>query len=261
LQLPPDYLDFFPKGGTVSWLNYLAAWITIGLGSIPGQDIYQRVMSSRNERVAVASAWLAGLLYLTVGMLPLLLATYLRVYQPDLVFGSEDPQRAIPEFVLSSMPPWVALLFLGALFSAVLSTASGGLLAPAAIVSENLIGARLPKYRNGAVPLWLTRVCVLGIALLSLLLGGWQGNIHHLVAESSALSLVSLFAILTLGLFARRAPSPLAALASMVSGMLVYGLARWVATDINPLIYGFVSSWLAIWTVGFWTPKQATVSQ
>src|SRR5690606_26046438 len=40
-----ESFQFFPDSGFDSWINYFGAWIIIGLGSIPSQDIYQRVMS------------------------------------------------------------------------------------------------------------------------------------------------------------------------------------------------------------------------
>lgn len=54
-NLPPDFFQLTPKlrAGSVEWINYFALWITIGLGSIPQQDVFQRVMSSKSEQVAV----------------------------------------------------------------------------------------------------------------------------------------------------------------------------------------------------------------
>lgn len=42
---------------------YIAAWMTIGLGSIPQQDIFQRVMASKSEKVAVYSSLLGSFLF------------------------------------------------------------------------------------------------------------------------------------------------------------------------------------------------------
>ncbi|MFZ5659129.1 MAG: sodium:solute symporter family transporter [Pseudomonadota bacterium] len=58
-ELPADTLRFTPEPRLRDILLYLTAWITIGLGSIPGQDVFQRLMSSRSARVAVWSALLA----------------------------------------------------------------------------------------------------------------------------------------------------------------------------------------------------------
>ncbi|EMY13002.1 transporter, SSS family [Leptospira weilii str. Ecochallenge] len=68
----PGFFRFFPEMNSKSILMYVAAWMTIGLGSIPQQDIFQRVMASKSERVAVYSSLLGSFFYLSVAFLPLL---------------------------------------------------------------------------------------------------------------------------------------------------------------------------------------------
>ncbi|NBQ82286.1 MAG: hypothetical protein EBU09_10530 [Betaproteobacteria bacterium] len=58
------------------------------------------------------------------------------------LFESEDArevQRILPDLILSKTPLWAQALFFGALLSAILSTASGALLAPTALFTENVI--------------------------------------------------------------------------------------------------------------------------
>jgi Na+/proline symporter len=52
-QQPPGFFRFIPKENTwVDWLTYSAAWMTIGLGSIPQQAIFLRVMSGKSAKSA-----------------------------------------------------------------------------------------------------------------------------------------------------------------------------------------------------------------
>jgi Na+/proline symporter len=241
----------------VAWLNYLAAWITIGLGSIPGQDVYQRVMSAKSERVAVSSAWVAGVLYITVGLMPLALAAYIRAYHPQLVLGEGvDAQTAIPLFLVETLPPWLSLLFLGALLSAILSTGSGGLLAPSAILSENLLPKLLPKAYVDTHHLRLARYSVLGMAVVSLAMAVGSQSIHDLAQEASAISLVSLFAILVSGLFFRRKPSSFAAMCAIVAGFGCWLSAKGLATEVNPILYGLGASWAALFVGNWLVPRR-----
>ena len=69
-QIPSSRFDFYPRGDAASWLAYARDWLVIGLGNLAGQDLIQRSLSSRDEKVAYRSAYLAGLLYITVGLLP-----------------------------------------------------------------------------------------------------------------------------------------------------------------------------------------------
>src|SRR6195256_5687862 len=52
--------DFWPKGGLKEWLAFGTAFFTLAIGSIPQQDIFQRVTSAKNERTAGAGSPLGG---------------------------------------------------------------------------------------------------------------------------------------------------------------------------------------------------------
>jgi solute:Na+ symporter, SSS family len=244
--MPTGYFRFTPEGHTPTvWLNYFAAWITIGLGSIPQQDVFQRINAAKSERVAVRGAYLGAVLYLTVGMIPLFIAMYARTLEPSLLAG--DPQQLIIRFIMDKTPLLVQLMFIGALISAIMSTASGAMIAPAAILSENVFG-RKAKLGNLS-HLWVSRLAVLLVALASLTLALSRENIYELVGESSALSLVSLFVPFCFGLVLRR-HSSVAAIVSMVMGLVAWQLASISETDLNPLLYGLLAS-LVGFGIGF----------
>lgn len=237
--LPDDFMRFVPADGdAVSWLNYVGLWITIGLGSIPQQDVFQRVMSAKSERVAVAASLSAGLLYLTVAFMPLLLALYARHLYPELL--QQDAQLLVPGLILRSSSLLVQVLFFGALLSAIISTASGGILAPASILSENMLRPLLQNMTDAKL-LRLSRLSVLVVAAVSLAMALMRSNIYELVSESSALSLVSLFVPLVAGMFWRKTSSA-AAIASMLAGMGIWLLALYIDTEINPMLYGLAAS-------------------
>ena len=237
--LPDGFMRFVPVGrDAVSWLNYLGLWITIGLGYIPQQDVFQRVMSAKSERVAVAASISAGVLYLTVAFMPLLLALYARHLHPELL--QQDAQLLVPGLILRSSSLLLQALFFGALLSAIISTASGGILAPASILSENMLRPLL-KDMTDARLLRLSRLSVLVVAAVSLAMALMRSNIYELVSESSALSLVSLFVPLVAGMFWRKTSSA-AAIASMLAGMGTWLLALYLGTEINPMLYGLAAS-------------------
>ena len=241
--LPNGFFNFTPEQkGATNWLNYLAMWITIGLGSIPQQDVFQRVMSAKSERVAVWSSYAAALLYLTVAFLPLVLTLYARILYPEFLHG--DTQLLLPHFIMQTSSPLVQVLFFGALISAIISTASGAILAPAAILSENIFK---PFYKNitDTQLLRLSRACVLLVSVVSLVLASMKSNIFELVSSSSALSLVSLFVPLVAGMV-HKPVSPKAAILSMLSGMFCWLLTLYLETEIEPIIYGLAGSILGL---------------
>jgi solute:Na+ symporter, SSS family len=236
VNAPEGFFRFYPEADAVDSLNYFAAWITIGLGSIAGQDIFQRVMASRSEKVAVRAAFISGMMYLTVAMIPLLLALAARTLAPDLLGDHSDSQFVIPGLISRYTSPFVQILLFGALLSAVLSTASSALLAPAAILGENIIKPRLKNISDKQL-LWISRFSVIIISAIALFMALSRGNIYELVGEAASVGLVSLFVPLTAGLFWKSANTT-GAVASIFSGLAVWLLASWINTAIEPILFG-----------------------
>lgn len=239
---PPDFFRFLPEPNWHDSMHYLAAWITIGLGSIPQQDVFQRVMAARNSRTAVGSSFLGGMMYLTIGMLPLFIGLCSMVLYPGS--QGDDPQLTLPRLVLEHSSLGLQVLFFGALLSAILSTTSGAVLAPATVIGENLVKPRFPWIKDRQL-LRVMRLSVVLVAFCSAAMALWKSNIYDLVAQSSALSLVSLFVPLTAGLFWKRA-SHRAALASMLAGMVGWLLCEGLGTETPALIWGVLASALAM---------------
>jgi solute:Na+ symporter, SSS family len=214
---PSGFFDFFPSGGEKTWIAWLVAWITLGLGSIPQQDVFQRVMSSRTEKIAVGSSLTAGFLYVTIAFIPLLLGlAALHITGP-----AEDSQMLILQLVFQKTNGFVQVLFFGALLSAIMSTASGAILAPASIIGENLARPLLKKSDDARVLLWV-RTGVIFVSVVSVGLAFSGDSIFGLVEEASEISLVSLFVPLVSGLFFK-SRNEIAAVASMV-----FGLGTWI---------------------------------
>jgi SSS family transporter len=228
---PEGSFQVFPKADPVSWVNYLGAWMILGLGSIPSQDIYQRVMSAKSEKVAIRSTYLAGGFYLTIGLLPLFIALGAKFLYPELYL--ENKQLLLPTMVLRHSGIHVQILFFGALISAIMSTTSSGLLAPSAIISENLIRPIFGKKLQDKHFLWILRINIVTVAVISTILAQWKSNIYELVAGASILLLVSLFVPLTAGLYWKRA-SEMGALMSIVFGMIAYMGLQTVELPVYP---------------------------
>lgn len=235
---PKAFFRFFPDPTLKDWLHYFAAWITIGLGSIPQQDVFQRVVASKSEKIAVRSAYLSSIMYLTIGFLPLLIALGGRLLYPELI--TDDPQMVIPQMVIQHASLPLQILFFGALLSAILSTTSGAMLAPATVIGENLLRPQFTNLKDKQL-LKVMRWCVVGVAVCSVIMALANSNIYHLVGQSSALSLVSLFVPLTAGLYWKRA-TRIGTLLSMTLGCLVWLFFEIVETAIPSLIYGFIAS-------------------
>lgn len=241
-RTPPGFFRLLPQTTLKDWLAYVAAWITVGLGSIPQQDIFQRVMAAKTERIAVRASYLASGMYLTIAMLPLFIALSAKLLHPDL---PKDNQLIIPNMVMrhGSLP--LQVLFFGAVTSAILSVSSGAILAPATVFGENVIRFFQPDLSDKAL-LKTIRWTVVSITILSVWMSlSRNTNIFDLVGESSAFSLVSLFVPLAAGIYWKRANLS-GCLWSMSAGLGVWLFCLWQTTDISPMLWGLLASTVAM---------------
>jgi len=220
---PENTFRFLPDAKPIDITNWIGAWMVIGLGYIPSQDVFQRANSARSEKAAVRSTYLGAAMYLVIAMLPLFIALAARVLYPGEDFS--DTQTVLPYIVLNHTPLWIQIMFFGALLSAVLSTCSGSILAPASILAENFIkpiynanGKRTMSEHNFMRTL---RLSVILIALVSFAMTIPRQNIYELVGESATFGMVSLLAPMTAGLYWKRINSQ-GAMLSMIGGLVAY---------------------------------------
>ncbi len=263
---PPGFFQFFPEPKPINIIQWMAAWMTIGLGSIPQQDVFQRVMSAKSVRSSVQACYTSSAMYLSVAMLPLIIGYCGRMLYPELLERG-DGQMMIPHMVLQHTGLGIQILFFGALLSAILSTCSGAMLAPATVIGENLVRP-LFQYLTDAQLLRIMRFSVVGVAVVTGGMAVARNNIYELVGESSAFSLVSLFTPLLAGLYWKRSSSQ-GAIAAMTSGIIVWFAALlWTGSvspgaegeastplqtlaQIPPMLYGLCASLLAM-AIGSW---------
>jgi len=236
---PEESFQFLPENSSIGWLNYIGAWMILGLGSIPSQDIYQRVMAAKSEKIALISTLLAGFFYLSFGLLPLFIALGAKFLYPELYL--ENQQLLLPQMVLRHGGIMVQVVFFGALISAIMSTTSSGLLAPSAIISENIIKPFLGDKLKEKHFLWLLRANIVFVAIIATIMAHLNTNIYELVANASILMLVSLFAPLTMGLYWKKASST-GAILSIVMGMLAYLFLDTMELPVYPHIFAWLIS-------------------
>ncbi len=255
-NVPEGTFRFLPRPEFKEVVLYLSAWSVLGLGSLPSQDVFQRVMSSGSVKVAVRSCFIAAGLYLTIAMLPLFISLCIKNLYPDFSHG--DTQLALPRMVLAHTNIFIQILFFGSLLSAIMSTTSSAILAPAAILSENFIRPLFNNRFNDKQLLLITRLCVLGFSTIATIMACLRSNIYELVGESSILSLVSLFAPLTLGLYWKRANS-MGAFLAMICGTATWALFEWYDTSWPSLFPATLVSFVAMILGSLWPQKQMEI--
>jgi len=222
--------EFWPKAGTKEWLAFIAAFLTLAIGSIPQQDVFQRVTSAKNEKTAVRGSLLGGLFYFSFAFIPMFIAYAAVVIDPGMVklFASEDGrevQRILPDLILARTPLWAQVMFFGALLSAILSTASGALLAPTAICTENVLRPFMKNISDRQFMILLRSVLV-SFTLAALLFAlNSKSTMYEMVQNAYKVTLVGAFVPLAAGIFWPRANNAGAIMS------IVLGLVSWIAME------------------------------
>lgn len=243
--IPPGHLQIFPHAtdSMLAWIVFFTALMTQGFGSVPQQDIYQRAMSARNERESMWASIVGGVLYFTVVMIPIAIATIAGHLYPDIL--KDNSQLLIPKLVSEHTSLIIQTLFFGALISAILSTASGALLAPATLLTENIIK---PFFREMSDKL---RMLIIQVSVAIIALGGIvlaynpDAHIYELVGSAYSVTLVAGFVPLAFGLYARWVNS-FGALISIIFGIGAWILANESETVIPSTFIGFMFSLFGI---------------
>ena len=254
-------LAFFPASDDAkAWWAMAGAFFTFCFGSIPQQDVFQRMTSAKDEDTAVRGTLLGALIYFVFAFVPIFIAYAALVTNPEMakLFGSEDGreiQRILPDLVLGKMPLWAQVMFFGALLSAILSTASGALLAPTATITENVIRPFVPgmSEKTFLLLLRLTLVVFTGAALIFAL--NSTSTMYEMVQNAYKVTLVGAFIPLVAGVYWSRANTQ-GALASSIGGLLVWLAAENLAADglIPPQLIGLAAS-AALMVIGSLAPQ------
>ena len=234
--LPQGHTDFLPERSFHGWVWYVQAWLVIGIGSIPSQDLLQRAFSARDERTAAWSAYIAGGMYLTVGLIPVALGLIARVTMPGLA----DPELALPLLGKAHLGSVGLAVFVGALLSAILSTADSALLAPASVFSENIVRPLRPGMSDAGL-LRAARISVAAFACLALALALQFRNVYELMLAAMEAGLAGLAAPFAAGLYWKRIGER-GCVASMLGGTGTWLGLKFVTEEWPADLIGFFVS-------------------
>jgi SSS family solute:Na+ symporter len=221
-----ELFKFLPEPGFDQIVGFIAAAITMMLGSIPQQDVFQRVMSAKDIRAATRGPVIGGICYILFAFVPMFLVTSALIIMPEqaAVLIADDPQKVIPTLVMQKMPFIMQVLFFGALLSALKSTASATLLAPSVTFVENIWRQFSPR-QSDKQELWTMRVAVLifAVCVCTYAIALQGTSIYEMVSGAYQVTLVGAFVPLLAGLYWPRA-STQGAVFSIVLGVLTWVL-------------------------------------
>ena len=226
LAISQDMFKFWPEPHLKDILFFFASAITIMLGSIPQQDVFQRVMSANSIKAATQGPVIGGICYILFAFVPMFLVVSAMIIMPEQATAliADDPQKVLPTLVMTQMPFVMQVLFFGALLSAIKSCASATLLAPSVTFTEN-IWRQFRPHQSDQQELRAMRVTVLLFSMVVLAYAiRMQGtSIYEMVSGAYQVPLVGAFVPLTFGLYWKRATTQ-GAIFALVLGLLTWGL-------------------------------------
>ncbi len=218
--------NFLPPPTFTDIAFFIAAGLTMLLGSIPQQDVFQRVMSAKNAPTARTGAVIGGASYILFAFVPMFIVACAVVVMgaSALDLAKNDYQRLLPTFVMTKMPLVMQILFFGALVSAIKSTSSATLLAPSTSFVENILKNLRPDMTDRQ-QLFAMRCSIVVFASLVLTYAiAMKGtSIYELVSTAYQVTLVGAFVPLVMGLYWRRATTQ-GAILSLFAGVATWAL-------------------------------------
>ena len=214
------------QGAPVNW----ATLVSLGIGDLVAVDFMQRIFGAKTPAAAKRACFIGAGATAAIGVVWSLVAL-----SATSVLGlTPDAGPVMYQLMSDHAPAVISVLVLSGVVAASFSTASGAILATAAIAVRNIAGVRREVEPGHADPLlrW-TRVAMVPILGIGVLLAV---RVHHtgiLLTLAFDIMLAALIAPFLLGLFWKRSTSA-AALVGMGTGLVV----RVGLLAVTPTLYG-----------------------
>jgi Na+/proline symporter len=215
----------------VPLLGAMEAWAIPVFGSLLATETVGRMIAGRSASVARSSAVSAGVLYLALGSIPVVIG----LAGPALVPSLGDAEQLIPTVARELLPDVLYVVFAGGLISAILSTVDSTLLIASGLLSHNLI-VPLAGVTSERRKVLIARGGVLLFGAAAYLLALGAEGVFALVEQASAFGSAGALVTITVGLFTPWG-GPRTAMATLLGGVTTYLAASYGGYD-----YPFLAS-------------------
>jgi SSS family transporter len=245
--------------GHKGWFYWLAAWLSLALGSLPFQTLVQRFLSAKDEKTAVRSGYLAGAMYLTIGMIPIILGMIYFKVNPDLSIDSAL-NNILLFMAVKYLSPVFAVIFIIALVAAIMSSADSVVLGVSTLLCNNVYRYFKPELDDKEM-LRKTKLLVPVVAIIALLMALFAKAIFNLMIVVSIAVLVSISVPFVAAWFWKKANN-YGALSSVIGGLIgwlagyIYYLPFTKEANMGVITEGVVyfkwAMWDAIYIGSIW---------
>jgi Na+/proline symporter len=196
-----------------SWLDALDTLAVPIFSTIAAQELVSRVLAMRSATLARNATIGAGILYLAMGFIPVLIG--LGAY--GFLGTDREPEQVISLFAQEYLPLPLYILFLGALVSAILSTLSGALLVAGSLAAHNLYATLRPDLSERQ-KLRANRYGVIFFGFVAYAIALSADSMYELVQESSSIGTSGLLVLLLFAMWGPRTGGAISAYAALIAG-------------------------------------------
>lgn len=229
--LPANYFNVTDIG-FVDIMKYL---ITYTLGMMVGQDIWQRYFTAKTTKVAKTGGVLVGVYSLLYSLAMVLIGMSALVVLPKVT----ETQNVFTSMAFETLPPGLLGLVFAAVAAAIMSTASGTLLATSTLISRDILKDHFFKDISDKKYLVISRITTLIVSVLAIIISLWIQELLVAIDVAYAILAGSIFIPIVFGLFWKRTTAKAAFAAILISALVVLGgLAIEGLGSTNPILCG-----------------------
>ncbi|QOR82971.1 sodium:solute symporter [Geobacillus stearothermophilus] len=247
-RLPASHFDLTSMG----WANIFQYFLLYTLGMVVSQDIWQRVFTARTPNIARGGAIYAGLYSVAYAVALSVIGMCGVIVFPNM----NDPQNVFANMSLEILPHGLLGLILASVCSALMSTASGTLLASSTLLSHDILKQYWLKNMSDRQFVLLSRMMTLAVGIVAIIFAIWIQDV--LVALDVAYAILSgaIFVPVVLGFFWKRATAKAGFYSIVISSVVVLaGLAVEGLSSTNPIMYGIGVSIVSIVVFSYLFPS------
>jgi solute:Na+ symporter, SSS family len=208
-------------------------------GTIVAVELISRFLGARSANIAAAGTILGGVIYLSIGLVPV----FLGLVGPALLPAAPDAEQIVAKLAELYLPGVLYVAFAGAIISAILSAVHSALHAPASQISHNIVVRIIPQLSERG-KLWAVRTTVMALSIIAFLIALSSEGIHELVETASAFGSAGVFVATLFALFTRFG-GPASAYASIITGMVLWALGDYLLGLTAPYLLGLSGAALA----------------
>lgn len=253
-SVPQEYLSLT----NIGWAQISQYFLLYFFGLIVSQDIWQRVLTAKNQKTMRRSAISAGVYSFLYAVVLSLVGMVAFVLLPNLT----DAQTAFTSLALEILPPGILGLVLAAVCSALMSNASGAIFASATLISQDIIKVHFIKDMSEKATIKTSRITTLILGIIAIIFSAWIQNI--LVALDMAYAILSgaIFVPLVLGLYWKRVPEKAAFYSIVLSTLcIIISFIIFGISSTYPIIIGLLVSSITIVVLTLNSPKTPSQSE